>query len=56
MGLTKSHKLYKYQLDVVNWMKSVEDDVAVGKSRWGGERRRDGDSRRDMQFFILKQI
>lgn len=30
MGLAKSVKLYKYQLDAVNWMKSVEEDSKIG--------------------------
>jgi hypothetical protein len=30
MGLAKSVSLYKYQLDAVNWMKSVEADAKVG--------------------------
>lgn len=30
LGLAKSVKLYKYQLDAVNWMKSVEEDAQVG--------------------------
>lgn len=31
--------LYKYQLDAVNWMKSVEEDVDVGK--WEREREKE---------------
>ncbi len=31
MGFSKSLKLYKYQLDAVNWMKSIEVDVDMGK-------------------------
>jgi len=30
LGLAKKIKLYKYQLDAVNWMKSVEQDVDAG--------------------------
>ena len=32
IGLAKSVSLYKYQLDAVNWMKSVEEDIGVGAS------------------------
>lgn len=30
MGLRKDLQLYKYQLDAVRWMKSVEDNSGLG--------------------------